>query len=112
MRDHIEKLLEAVDGISQDINDWDYMKLMTLLQQAYLSTPVPVQVAPSPAPYELDYYQLLSRHHRLKRANKRRFRAHRERVQALEQTIEELQNEITYLEQGQRPPLVICETLG
>ena len=107
MRDHIEKLLEVVDGISQDINDWDYMKLMTLLQQAYLSTPV--QVAPSPAHYEQDYYQLLSRHHRLKRANKRRFRAHRERVQALEETIEQLQNEITYLEQGQRPDLVLCD---
>ena len=109
MREQLERLVEVVDGISQDINDWDYMKLMTLLQQAYLSTPVPVQVAPSPTPIEQDYYALLSRHHRLKRANKRRFRAHRERVQALEQTIEELQNEITYLEQGQRQTLVICD---
>ena len=109
MREQLERLVEVVDGISQDINDWDYMKLMTLLQQAYLTTAVPVPVAPSPTPFEQDYYQLLSRHHRLKRANKRRFRAHRERVQALEQTIEELQNEITYLEQGQRPPLVICD---
>ena len=109
MREHIVKLLEVVDGISQDISDWEYMKLTTLLQQAYLTTAVPVQVAPSPTQFEQDYYQLLSRHHRLKRANKRRFRAHRERVQALEQTIEELQNEITYLEQGKRPDMVLCD---
>ena len=101
--------MEVVDGISQDINDWDYMKLMTLLQQAYLTTAVPVQVAPSSTEYEREYYALLSRHHRLKRANKRRFRAHRERVQALEQTIEELQNEITYLQQGKRPDMVLCD---
>ena len=109
MREQLEGLVEVVDTIAQQIDDFEYMKLMTLLQQLYLTLPVPVPVAPSPTPIEQYYYALLSRHHRLKRANKRRFRAHRERVQALEETIEELQNEITYLEQGQRPPLVICD---
>ena len=109
MREQLERLVEVVDGIAQQIDDFEYMKLMTLLQQLYLTLPVPVPVAPSPTPIEQDYYALLSRHHRLKRANKRRFRAHRERVQALEETIEELQNEITYLQQGQRAPLFLCD---
>lgn len=114
MREHLERMVEIVDRIGPSIDDWDYMQLMTLLQQAYMSTPV-AQRAPTPHPaashttIEHDYYNLLSRHHRLKRANKRRFKAHREQIQNLQETVEELQHEISYLEQGQRPPLVMWD---
>jgi len=110
MREHLEQMVEIVDRIGSSIDDWDYMQLMTLLQQAYMSTPV-AQRAPTPYPSSLehDYYNLLSRHHRLKRANKRRFKAHREQIQNLQETVEELEHEISYLQQGDRPPLVIWD---
>ena len=113
MREHLEQMVEIVDRIAPSIDDWDYMQLMTLLQQAYMSTPI-AQRAPTPhtssqTSMEQDYYNLLSRHHRLKRANKRRFKAHREQIQNLQETVEELEHEISYLQQGHRPPLVMWD---
>jgi hypothetical protein len=103
MREAVEKLVELVDGVSQRLDDWSYMQMMVYLQQIYVATPVPTRSAtPYPSDIEREYYDLLSRHQRLKRANKRRNKAHRERVEALEQEVEDLQAQITYMEH--RPP--------
>lgn len=97
MNEEISNLVELMFNISQKIDDWDYMKIMTSIQKINIYYN---EDKNQPNQHELLYYKLLKTHNRLKRDHKRIFKRHKEQIENLNTTIEELQHEVLYLEQN------------
>ena len=110
-KDKIAELAEVMDKISTKIDDWDYMKAMTLLQQLFQevnnNTSQVKYVAYSPAAQQLadDNERLKYNNTRLKRNHKNQRKRWKETEDQLRGQINELLSEIEYLEQFKKTDL-------
>ena len=102
MNNELSNLVELIFDISQKIDDWEYMKIMTTIQKinAYNNNE-----KNEPNEWELKYYKLVKTHNALKKRNRQTAKLRKEQLEAMELTIEALQNEIQYL--SQEKPSVI-----
>ena len=108
-KDKIAELAEVMDKISTKIDDWDYMKAMTLLQQLFQevnnNTSHVKYYGPAAQQLADDNERLKYNNTRLKRNHKNQRKRWKETEEQLRGQINELLSEIEYLEQFKKTDL-------